>query len=127
MTETGEDIPRGCPLDELLRLLGAHWTPHILWVLHHDGPTRFGALRRRLAGVSAKVLTERLRSLESAGVIYRHQVPSIPPQVTYGLTERGLELADVLNGLDRVAARWRRDEAAAPEAAAASRLAGTGS
>lgn len=127
MTETGQDIPRGCPLDELLRLLGAHWTPHVLWVLHHDGPTRFGALRRRLSGVSAKVLTERLRSLEAAGVIYRHQVPSIPPRVTYGLTARGLELADVLSGLDRVAARWRLDEAEQPGTEGASRRAGTGS
>lgn len=106
MAETGGTLARGCPLDELLRLLGAQWTPHLLWVLSHEGPTRFGALRRRLEGISSKVLTERLRSLERAGIVYREHVPTIPPRVTYGLTAKGQDLADVLGGLDRVAARW---------------------
>lgn len=96
----------GCPLDELLRLLGRQWTPHILWFLGQDGPTRFGALRRRLGGISAKVLTERLRALETADVIDREQAETIPPQVTYSLTARGQQLARVLDGLDRVAAHW---------------------
>jgi len=102
---------KDCPLDDLLRLLGRQWTPHILWFLGHDGPTRFGDLRRRLDGVSAKVLTERLRALEAAGVIAREQTPTIPPRVTYSLSPRGRELARVLEGLDQVAARWHVHEA----------------
>ena len=100
-------VPRGCPLDDLLRLLGAQWTPHLLWVLSREGPTRFGALRRRLNGISAKVLTERLRSLEREGILYRDHVATIPPRVTYGLTAKGSDLAQVLSGLDQVAARWQ--------------------
>ena len=108
----------GCPLDGLLRLLGAQWTPHLLWILSHEGPSRFAALRRRLDGISSKVLTERLRSLEAEGIVYREEEPTIPPQVTYGLTLRGRELADVLGGLDRVAARWHLfDDAGDAEAA----------
>lgn len=99
---------QGCPLDELLRLLGRQWTPHILWFLGQDGPTRFGALRRRLGGISAKVLTERLRALEEAGVIDREQTETIPPQVTYSLTTRGQQLARALDGLESVAAQWHQ-------------------
>lgn len=118
MAHDDPTVPRGCPLDNLLRLLGAQWTPHILWVLSHEGPTRFGALRRRLDGISAKVLTERLRSLEAEGIVYREHVATIPPQVTYGLTAKGRELAEVLGGLDRVAARWHLlDESGDVEAA----------
>ena len=118
MNADAGSLPQGCPLDEMLRLLGAQWTPHLLWVLSHDGPTRFGALRRRLEGISAKVLTERLRTLEGHGIIYREHVDTIPPQVTYGLTPRGRELADVLSGLDRVAERWHMlDDGASVEAA----------
>ncbi len=54
-------IEAGCPLERTLRLLWREWTPHILWVLGQSGPTSFGDLRRRLDGISPKVLTERLR------------------------------------------------------------------
>ena len=112
MTSAKHELTDGCPIDHLLRLLGRQWMPHILWVLSQEGPTRFGALRRRLGGVSAKVLTERLRSLEEAGVVYREQAATVPPQVTYGLTVRGVDLAQLLSGLDRVAARWQEQDRA---------------
>jgi len=106
MAANPETRAHGCPLDDLLKMLGRQWTPHILWQLSQHGPTRFGEMRRSLGGVSAKVLTERLRALEAAGVLYREQAATIPPRVTYGLTPRGRELASVLAGLDQVAARW---------------------
>ena len=111
MLDRTRNPAQGCPLDELLRLLGRQWTPHILWFLGKDGPTRFGALRRRLDGISAKVLTERLRALEEAGVIDREQTETIPPQVTYSLTARGQQLAHALDGLQDVAAQWHQPEA----------------
>ena len=95
--------PSGCPMDALLRLLMGPWTTYILYVLRANGPTRFGELKRKVAGVSAKVLTERLRMLEQADVILRHYEPTIPPQVTYELSPRGRELADVIDRLDAVA------------------------
>lgn len=104
--------PIGCPMDMILRLLMGPWTTYILWVLRTNGPTRFGELKRRVAGVSAKVLTARLRMLEQAEVIQRHYEPTIPPQVTYELAERGRELSEVLDRLDTIGRRWLGKEAA---------------
>ena len=83
-----------------------------LWVLCSDGPTRFGALKRRVPGISGKMLTERLRMLEQAGIIFRRYTPTIPPQVTYGLTARGEELRAVLDDLNAVARRWQEEDRA---------------
>jgi DNA-binding HxlR family transcriptional regulator len=71
-----------------------------------DGPTRFGALKRRLGAISTKTLTERLRLLEAEGWVSRHYEPTVPPQVTYALTERVLELQGVIEELDRIAEQW---------------------
>ena len=95
-------------MDALLRLLKGHWTPYIIWTLKDAGPLRFGALREEIVGISAKVLTERLRLLQDSGLIYRHYEPTIPPQVTYGLTESGSELGEALGGLYDVACRWHK-------------------
>lgn len=100
----------GCPMDAILRLLMGPWTTYILWVLRNDGPTRFGELKRKVGGISAKVLTERLRLLESAEVVERHYEPTIPPQVTYQLTRRGHELDGVLASLNGVALRWAQED-----------------
>ena len=109
----------GCPMDALLRVLMGPWTSYILWVLRSNGPTRFGELKRRVTGISAKVLTERLRSLEAAELIERRYVPTIPPQVTYAMAARGLELEPVLDQLNALARGWIEADGAAPAAACA--------
>lgn len=53
------------------------------------------------------MLTERLRNLERAEIIYRHQEPTVPPKVTYGLTDEGKELTDVLEQLNTLAQQWK--------------------
>ena len=108
----------GCPMDRLLRLLTGPWTTYILWVLRTRGPTRFGELKRSVPGISAKMLTERLRMLEEARVIFRHYEPTIPPQVTYGLAARGEELREALDKLNEVSLRWQaKDRPAVADAA----------
>ncbi|QMS91873.1 helix-turn-helix transcriptional regulator [Nostoc edaphicum CCNP1411] len=102
--------PDACPISILMSLLSGPWTMYILWVLGNSGPTRFGALKRQVEGISTKMLTERLRMLEAAEIIYRQYEPTIPPQVTYGLTERGQELIDVLHQLNALAERWYGSE-----------------
>jgi DNA-binding HxlR family transcriptional regulator len=99
-----------CPMDAILRLLMGPWTTYVLWILRTGGPIRFGELKRQIAGVSAKVLTERLRALEAAGIVYRHYEPTVPPAVTYGLTARGRELDGVLDALNDVAVRWQSED-----------------
>lgn len=97
-----------CPMDALLRLLMGPWTTYILWVLRSSNePVRFGELKRRVPGISAKVLTERLRLLEGAQIIERRHLPTIPPQVSYSLAPRGKELNGILDMLNEVALRWR--------------------
>ena len=86
-----------CPMDYILRMLMGPWTTYIVYNLRTYGPQRFGELKRRVAGVSAKMLTERLRTLEGAGLIKRDYEATIPPKVTYSLTARGHELDEVLD------------------------------
>mgnify|MGYP001431483450 CR=1 FL=1 len=106
----------GCPMDAILRLLMGPWTTYILWVLRNDGPTRFGELKRKVNGISAKVLPERLRLLDD---YLRHYEPTIPPQVTYRLAARGKELDPILNGLDEIARRWHAEDHSASQSQAA--------
>jgi DNA-binding HxlR family transcriptional regulator len=87
-------------------VLSGPWTLYILWILSTAGPTRFGELKRRVEGISTKMLTERLRMLVEEGLLYRHYEPTVPPQVTYGLTERGQELIVILDQLNALAERW---------------------
>lgn len=99
-----------CPMEALLRTLMGPWTTYILWVLRTQGPSRFGALKRQVPGISAKMLTDRLRLLEGARLVTRDYARTIPPQVTYGLAPRGEELTPVLNTLNEVALRWRAED-----------------
>src|ERR1700683_3284822 len=85
-----------CAIGGLLELLTRPWTMHILWALSHDGPIRFGVLKRQGEGISSRVLTERLRTLEDARFIYRHYEQTIPPSVTSGITERMKDIEKVL-------------------------------
>jgi len=94
------------PLARLLGILSSPWTMLLLHRLHVEGPKRFGELRRRLGSISTKTLTERLRMLEVEGWINRHYVPTVPPQVTYSITKKVLELDNVMLELDRIAERW---------------------
>jgi DNA-binding HxlR family transcriptional regulator len=94
------------PLSRLLGILASPWTMLLLHGLHIEGPMRFGELKRWLGTISTKTLTERLRMLEAEGWVTRDYKPTVPPQVTYTLTERVLELDGVMNELDRIAERW---------------------
>ena len=99
--------PPQCPMDSILRLLMGPWTTYIIWVLSDQGPQRFGALKRAVPGISTRMLTERLRMLQGAGVIWREQKQTIPPAVTYGLPSRGNDLRGVLDTLGHIAERWK--------------------
>lgn len=104
--EPASDDYEYAPLTRLMDLLASRWTLLLLHRLHVEGPRRFGELRRRLGAISTKTLTERLRTLEAEGLIERAYEPTIPPQVTYSLAERALELEPAILELDRIAERW---------------------
>jgi len=108
--ETQEGGGAACPMDYILRMLMGPWTTYIVYNLRTYGPQRFGELKRRVAGISAKMLTERLRTLEGAGLLKRDYEATIPPKVTYSLTPRGHELDGVLEKLAEVAIRWQAED-----------------
>lgn len=99
-----------CPMAGMLESLTRPWTLQVLWALSHNGPMRFGALKRSIEGVSARVLAERLRALEEKGFIYREYKATIPPQVTYGLTKRTAEIQGVFDELGRLAQKWKMED-----------------
>src|SRR5262245_53045068 len=93
--------PQDCPLEPCLRFLSSAWTTRILWFLD-CGPRRFGDLRRDLRTVSAKVLTQRLRAMETKGLVARRRIATSPVQVEYRLTSLGREFRPVLTAMIRI-------------------------
>lgn len=67
---------------------------------------RFSILRRQVPGISPRVLTERLRMLEAAGFVFRHYEQTIPPCVTYGITDRMKDIEKVLVQMEALARKW---------------------
>jgi DNA-binding HxlR family transcriptional regulator len=76
---------------EILDLVGDKWTLYIIATLK-DGPVRFNELRRRIDGISQRMLTINLRGLERDGLVKRTLFPTIPPRVDYELTDVGRTL-----------------------------------
>ncbi len=81
----------GCPVQGTINVLGGKWKVQVIWHLGF-GPKRFAQLRDLLSPVSEKVLAAQLRQLEADGVIDRTATDSVPPKVTYSLSEAGQEL-----------------------------------
>jgi DNA-binding HxlR family transcriptional regulator len=87
------------------QLVGQRWVPQIVWVLL-DGGRRYSAVRESIPEISDTLLSERLRELEEAGIVRRTVTPSTPVLIEYSLSERGRELAVVMDGLSTWAERW---------------------
>ena len=90
-----------CPLNRVMDLLSGAWAPHVVWYLSAQ-PRRFGELRLDIPGVSARVLSQRLRELEAKRVITRAVVPTSPPSTEYALTDLGRELVPALSAIAAV-------------------------
>ena len=89
-------LPEDCrPTGEILAALGDKWTVAILGNLS-KGRIRFSELENRIEGISQRMLTLTLRSLERDGLVGRLVTPTVPPRVDYELTERGRGLMDPL-------------------------------
>ena len=84
-----------CPSRQLLDRLSDKWVTLALLALE-DGPRRYSELSRTMAGVSQKMLTQTLRTLERDGLVTRTVTPSVPVTVTYEMTDLGRSLHDVV-------------------------------
>ena len=98
-----------CPTRLILDRVADKWTTLIIGMLSRaDGPVRFSELRRKIAGISQKMLTQSLRGLERDGLVVRTVYSVMPPRVDYSLTPLGHKLEVPLNGL----ARWAEEHMA---------------
>jgi DNA-binding HxlR family transcriptional regulator len=94
----GEILARDCPSREILNHVCSRWGVLVLVVLL-DGMHRFSELRRKIGGVSEKMLSQTLQSLEQDGFLDRKALPVVPPHVEYSLTPLGVEVAKQVDGL----------------------------
>ena len=92
-----EELP-DCPVATTVQLIGNKWKLLILRNLL-SRPWRFNELRKDLEGISQKVLTESLRSMESDGIIVRTVYAEVPPRVEYSLSELGETLRPILDAM----------------------------
>ena len=87
-----------CPIERGMRVLGGKWKGSILWHLK-DGPVRFNDLARQLGGASKKMVDQRLKELESQGLVKREVLSARPIAVTYEITEFGKTALGILEQL----------------------------
>lgn len=116
------DDEGNCPIREVLDRIGDTWSLLVIMNLQ-AGPVRFNALRRRIEGISQRMLAVTLRGLEADGLVSRTVTPTMPPQVDYALTPMGQSLAVPVAALgdwavaNRHAVRERQRSFAAQKAA----------
>lgn len=106
---TKEEMP-ACPVATTVALIGSKWKLLIMRNLL-SRPWRFNELKKDLEGISQKVLTDSLRSMEADGLLTRTVYPEVPPRVEYTLTELGYSLRPILEAM-RI---WGEDYKAAHE------------
>lgn len=94
----GSPYRADCPTRRILDRIGDRWTVLIVGALW-DGSARFSELRRRIEGISQKMLTQTLRGLERDGIVRRTVHPEVPVRVEYTLTEAGRTLREPLRAL----------------------------
>jgi DNA-binding HxlR family transcriptional regulator len=96
-----------CPhFHAAIELIGKRWTGAIVCALT-ERPMRFGELGRAVPGLSDRLLSQRLRELESEGLVEREVEAGTPVRVTYSLTESGRELGPAIDEIKAWAKRWK--------------------
>lgn len=88
-----------CPVATTVELIGSKWKLLVLRNLLVR-PWRFNELKKSLDGISQKVLTDTLRSLETDGIIVRTAYPEVPPRVEYSLSELGESMRPILKSME---------------------------
>lgn len=97
--KTKDELP-ACPVATTVQLIGSKWKLLILRNLLQR-PWRFNELRKNLEGISQKVLTDSLRSMEDDGIITRTVYPEVPPRVEYALSELGESMRPIIAAMEQ--------------------------
>lgn len=101
-------VDRNCPITEAAEILGRKWTLEMIYSLRER--KRFCELQETVGGVNPATLTQRLKTLERAGIVNRCPVSEGPRHVEYELTEKGKDLSGVLSALTIWVHRWYPEE-----------------
>ena len=96
---TKEEMP-ACPVATTVQMIGSKWKLLIMRNLLAR-PWRFNELKKDLEGISQKVLTDNLRSMESDGIIIRTVYPEVPPRVEYSLSELGESMRPIIKSMEQ--------------------------
>lgn len=91
-----------CSVAYTLAIVGGKWKWLILYRLWHNGVQRYGELKRTIPPITHKMLSQQLKELEAAELIFRNEYHQIPPKVEYSLTEKGNTLIPIL----QLMAKW---------------------
>ena len=95
---TKEELP-ACPVATTVQMIGSKWKLLIMRNLLVR-PWRFNELKKDLEGISQKVLTDSLRSMEADGIITRTVYPEVPPRVEYALSELGESMRPIMDAME---------------------------
>ena len=102
---TKDELPE-CPVATTVQLIGSKWKLLILRKLL-DRPWRFNELKKSLEGISQKVLTDSLRSMEEDGIITRTVYAEVPPRVEYALSDVGESMRPILDAMKEWGLKYR--------------------
>ncbi|MBB2182817.1 helix-turn-helix transcriptional regulator [Lachnospiraceae bacterium MD1] len=95
-----------CPkFESAFELLGKRWTGLIIRTLL-GGQKRFSDIAEAIPNMSARMLTERFKELEKAGIVVRKVYPEVPVRIEYELTEKGADLQYAMNEIQKWAEKW---------------------
>lgn len=95
---TKEELP-ACPVATTVQMIGSKWKLLIMRNLLQR-PWRFNELKKDLEGISQKVLTDSLRSMEADGIITRTVYPEVPPRVEYALSDLGESMRPIIKSME---------------------------
>ena len=99
-----------CQADEIWSTLGKTWALLILKKLTEKEATRFNEIKKTIPQISNTVLSERLRDLETQGLIARKVFAQVPIRVEYSLTKQARDLGKILERLDDWVIKWRKEK-----------------
>ncbi len=105
-----KDEMLACPVATTVQLIGSKWKLLIMRNLLKR-PWRFNELRRDLDGISQKVLTDSLRSMEEDGIITRTVYPGVPPRVEYALSDLGESMRPIIQAMERWGTEYKKNHA----------------
>ncbi len=98
-----------CPLEYGLEVFGGKWKSRVICVLNERGTLRYSSIRNEMLNITDAVLAATLKELISDGLVTRKQYDEIPPRVEYSLTEKGISVVPILQGICKWAGVFQRE------------------